>query len=328
MIDPEICFPDERTGAHAIGGSLEQLFALVHDDDVVRQTHDQIDVVLDQEDGDATREGFDQRVEFSRFGRRHSLRGLVEHQQPGSERHADGDLDPALIAMGEISNELVRPLLQPELLENGSSTRLRPGQAIQANEIATAPFKALAREANVLECAQAKKQIRDLKGSRDAEPRQRKGRLSGDVAPVQLDRSSDEIERGALAGSIRTYDGCHTTGKSLETEISHGAQPAERLVESAHLDHGAAFSWEAERRRASPIKPSGRNMTNTMKMTPRTSRCLSVWLPTTDSRNVTIKLPASGPSSVPTPPTSDITTALVETSNPKRCGATNPRSNG
>src|SRR6516162_5308328 len=152
---------------------------------MVRQTHDQIDVVLDQEDGGATREGFDQCVEFSRFGRRHSLRGLVEHQQPGSKRHADGDLDPALIAMRQTSNELVRPLLQPELLKNGSSTRLRPGQAIQANEIATAPFKTLAREANVLKCAQAKKQIRDLKRSRDAKPRQRKG-----ACPVMLRPSS------------------------------------------------------------------------------------------------------------------------------------------
>src|SRR5262249_53796302 len=143
----------------------------------------------------------------------------------------------------------------------------------------------------------------------------------------------------ALAGPIRTDDGRDAVGSSLEAEILHGAQPAERLVECAHFDHGAAFSRVASRRRASPIKPSGRNMTKMMKMTPRITRCLSVELPTTDSRNVTITLPASGPSSVPTPPTSgpssvptpptsDITTALVETSNPNRCGATNPRSNG
>src|SRR5215470_18908267 len=242
MIAPQIRFPDERTGAHVIGRSLEQLFTLMHDDDVVRQAHDQIDVVFDQKDGDAARQGFDQRVEFSRFGRRHPLRGLVKHQQSGSERHTDGDLDPALIAMGEISNKLVRVLLQPELLENRSSARLRAGQAIQPNEIAAAGFETLAGEANVLECAQAKKQISDLEGSRDAEPRQHKWRLSGDVAPVQLDgsgirtqRSRDKIEGGALAGPIRTYDGCHAMGGSLETEVSHGAQPAEGLVESAHL---------------------------------------------------------------------------------------------
>src|SRR6516225_4213276 len=282
MIDPQIRFADERIGAHAIGRSLEQLFALVHDHDVVQQTHDQIDVVLDQKDGDVTRQRFDQCVEFSRFGGRHPLRWLVEHQQAGFKRHADGNFDPALVAMGEISNELVRALLQPELLENRSSARLRPGQAIQPNEIAAAGFETLAGEANVLECAQAKKQISNLEGSRDAEPRQRKRRLSGDVTPVQLDgsgirtqRSRDEIEGSALAGPIRTYDGRHAMGGSLETEISHGAQAAEGLVESAHLDHGT-FPRDADRRRASPIKPSGRNMTNTMKMTPRTSRCLSV----------------------------------------------------
>src|SRR5262245_4320479 len=189
MIDPQIRFPDERTGAHAIGRSLEQLFTLMHDDDVVRQAHDQIDVVLDQKDGDAARQRFDQCVEFSRFGGRHPLRGLVEHQQPGFKRHADGNLDPALVAMGEISSELVRALLQAELLENGPSARLRPGQAIQSDEITVAPFQTLAGETDVLECAQSKKQIRDLKGSRDAESLQRKRRLSRDVSRVQLDRS-------------------------------------------------------------------------------------------------------------------------------------------
>src|SRR5262249_17432044 len=164
MIDPQIRFPEERTGAHAIGRSLEQLVTLMHDDDVVRQAHDQIDVVLDQKDGDAARQRFDQCVEFSRFGGRHPLRGLVEHQQPWFKRHADGNLDPALVAMGEISSELVRALLQAELLENGPSARLRPGQAIQSDEITVAPFQTLAGETDVLECAQSKKQIRDLKG--------------------------------------------------------------------------------------------------------------------------------------------------------------------
>src|SRR5262252_5154371 len=283
MCAPEIRYPAERTGAHAIGRSLEQLFTLVHDDDVVRQAHDQIDVVLDQKDGDTPHQRFDQDVEFSRFGGRHPLRGLVQHQHPGSKRHADGDLDPALVAMREISNELVRALLQTELLENGSRARLRPGQAIQPDEIAVAPFETLTGEADVLECAQTKKQIRDLKGSRDAEPRQRKRRLSGDVSSVELDRSGirpqrsrDKIEGGALAGPIRTYDGRDAMGSCLEAEIPHGAQPAERLVERAHLDHGAAFPRVASRRRASPIKPSGRNMTNTMKMTPSISRCRSV----------------------------------------------------
>src|SRR5262249_29317165 len=101
----------------------------------------------------------------------------------------------------------------------GSSARRRPGQAIHPDEIAVAPFETLTGEADVLECAQTKKQIRDLKGSRDAEPRQRKRRLSGDVSPVELDRSGirpqrsrDKIEGGALAGPIRTYEGRDAMG--------------------------------------------------------------------------------------------------------------------
>jgi hypothetical protein len=49
------------------------------------------------------------------------LRGLVEHQQPRSQRHAEGDLDPTLIAVRKIADKLVRTVLQAELLENGAS---------------------------------------------------------------------------------------------------------------------------------------------------------------------------------------------------------------
>ena len=64
------------------------------------------------------------------------------------------------------------------------------------------------------------------------------------------------------------------------------------------------------------------------RLAPPTEILTRVRIPQMPDENLHVKLPASGPSSVPTPPTSDITTALVETSNPKRCGATNPRSNG
>ena len=76
---------------------------------------------------------------------------------------------------------------------------LRPGQAIQSDEIAVAPFETLAGEADVLEYAQTKEQIRDLKGARDAEPRQRKR-----ACPVMSRPSSSTVpESGRSVPAMR-----------------------------------------------------------------------------------------------------------------------------
>src|SRR5262249_30148678 len=133
------------------------------------------------------------------------------------------------------------------------------------------------------ERGETEEQVGDLKGPGDAEPHEHKGRFSRNIAPAQLDaagvgpqRSRYEIEHGALAGAIRADDRGDTERRRLEAEITHRPQSAEGLVECGHLDHGAALARAVVSRRASPIRPSGRNMTNTMKMTPRTRRCLSV----------------------------------------------------
>ncbi len=77
----------------------------MHDHDVVRQAHDQFDVVFDEKNGDAAGQRLDQPIELRRFGRRHALRRLVEHQQFRIERHADRDFDPALVAVREIPHQ-------------------------------------------------------------------------------------------------------------------------------------------------------------------------------------------------------------------------------
>src|SRR5262245_12225661 len=95
-------------------------------------------------------------------------------------------------------------------LRGCAGTLVRAGQAVQSIEIAAARLEALAGEPDVLECGETEEQVSDLKGPGDTEPGQRKGRLAGDIAAVQLDgagvgpqRSGDEVEHGALAGAIR-----------------------------------------------------------------------------------------------------------------------------
>ena len=85
---------------------------------MVGNVHDQIDIVLNQEHGDASGQRLDECIDFRCLGRRHALRRLVEHQDSGRERHTDRDLDPALITMREIADQFVGAFVEPEFLEN------------------------------------------------------------------------------------------------------------------------------------------------------------------------------------------------------------------
>ncbi len=156
----------------------------------------------------------------------------------GCERHADRDLDPALIAMGQVADQLARVVPKAEFRQHLLGARARRGQAIQANQIATASLQALAGEPHVLEDAQTEEQVGDLERARHADAGQGVGRLAGNVASVQLDlagirpqRSGDEIERCALAGAVRSDDRRDAMALRLEAEVIDGPQPTEGLAQ-------------------------------------------------------------------------------------------------
>ena len=118
----------------------------MHDDHVIGDAHDQLDIVLDQQHRDTAGERLDQRVDLRRLGRRHPLRRLIEHQELGRERHAQRNLDPALVTVGEIAHELVRPVVEPEFLEYLVGASRGSGQTIQPDEKAGAVLETLTCE--------------------------------------------------------------------------------------------------------------------------------------------------------------------------------------
>src|SRR5688572_11722245 len=118
MIDSQISFPHEAAGTDLLRRTFKQFFSLMHYDDMVGQTQDQLDVMLDEKDGDAASQRFYQSIDIRGFGRRHALRRLVKHQELGPKRHAEGNLDPPLIAVREITYKLIRVFLQFEFFND------------------------------------------------------------------------------------------------------------------------------------------------------------------------------------------------------------------
>ena len=100
-------------------GSPSAIFLpVIENGDAVAQTHDQLDVVLDQQNGHAVVANFFQEpAQLRRFRRVHSRRGLVERQQLRFRGKSACDFQPALIAVGEIPRQRAGVLADADIAE-------------------------------------------------------------------------------------------------------------------------------------------------------------------------------------------------------------------
>ena len=89
-------------------------FAEVNDVDAVGNVHDEIHVVLDEQDGhvELVADAADELGELVRLLRVHAGSRLVEHQELRMRRQRAGDLQPALLAVGQRRRQLVLHILQ------------------------------------------------------------------------------------------------------------------------------------------------------------------------------------------------------------------------
>ncbi len=95
--------------------ALDQLAALDEDGDPVAQAEDEPHVVLDDRDGDApVADAADQVGGRPRLGRVHPRPRLVEEQDPGLAGQGPGDLQPALVAVGQVAGQGVALPPQPD----------------------------------------------------------------------------------------------------------------------------------------------------------------------------------------------------------------------
>src|SRR5215510_14153169 len=124
----EIGFDDARVLLHLGGAPLRDLLSVVEHGDVVGDLHDHAHVVLDEEDGEAeiayqlAQEGH----EAARLALGHARGGLVEEEEGGLGREGAADLEPALIAVGEVARDLVGAVAQSDHVEELRGTRPEP----------------------------------------------------------------------------------------------------------------------------------------------------------------------------------------------------------
>src|SRR5439155_16832713 len=102
-------------GGHAVGDDP----AVVEDLDSVAEVHDQRDVVRHEDDRDAVlvADPADEAQQLLGLDRVHPCVRLVEQENPGSRRDRPGDLEAALVAVGQVAGESVAVLVDPETPE-------------------------------------------------------------------------------------------------------------------------------------------------------------------------------------------------------------------
>ena len=124
----EVGLDDRRVLLHVVGHAVGDALAVVEHGDPVAQAHDQLDVVLDQQDGDArVADAADAVHEVLALGRVHAGGGLVEQQQARLGGQRAGDLDQPLLAVGQAGGRLVRGGVeadQPQRVHGASPRRL------------------------------------------------------------------------------------------------------------------------------------------------------------------------------------------------------------
>lgn len=103
IVLPQIDAADLRVGLNRGRRAVGDEPAVMQHEDPVRQAEDHLHLVFDKENGAVRREALDERHHLLRLLRPHAGGRLVQEQQLRIGDKGDGDLQGALLAMGEIA---------------------------------------------------------------------------------------------------------------------------------------------------------------------------------------------------------------------------------
>src|SRR5437870_943492 len=247
------------------GRAQRDELAEVQHRDAIAKVHDERHVVLDQEDGEAEARAnaTNEPAQAPLLPAIHAGGGLVEQKQLGLQRQGARDLEPALVAVGEVAGPLVGTVGEADQLEQrqGPATRLallgaRRGQPDHAaHEAARRPH--VTRDHHVLERRELAEQTHVLKRARDAEAGDAEGPQARDVTALIPEpagggraEARDEIEQRRLAGAVGPDQAEELAALHGERHAAHRHDTAEAAGERLHRQHVGCPRRPVVRRRA------------------------------------------------------------------------------
>ena len=224
-------------------------------------------MVLDEEDGEAelAPEQADQLGERVGLSRIHARGGLVEQEETRLGGEGPGDLEPPLIAVGEIlghflglgvetdeGEEIGGPAPRPHFLGHHSGwpeDRARH----RGVEPAVLAHQHVVEHAHVLEEPDRLEGARDPLADDGVGPEADQARaVEPDLAPVRPEQPRDEVEEGRLARPVRADEADDAARRDHQLHVAHRHEAAEAPRQTAHLEDGRPAGGPATRVRRFP----------------------------------------------------------------------------
>jgi hypothetical protein len=190
--------------------------------------------VLDEDQRDALVELEQQVGQRDALAARETRGRLVEEHELGLGRAGHGDLELALLAVGDRPHEARDPVLEADGARH--LARALPHLAVDrpARQALMAAARAEHGEVEVVLDAEAEEETGLLVGAAHPQPGASR---SGDVADVlaqELDRARrlghvarDDVEQRRLPRAVGSEDGAPLTGRDVEVDVAHGIEAAE-----------------------------------------------------------------------------------------------------
>src|SRR6266568_1076286 len=270
LLRAEVGFDDARVGLDRGRRALGDLLPVLQHHDVLAGAHDEAHVVLDEQDGDAAPLDLaDELDEEVRLLLVHPPGRLVEDEQLRVGGEGAGDLEPALVAVGEVLRELHPLLAQADEGELGERPLQRralllhlAGRAEHGGEEA-GPGAAVPAGQHVLDRRELLEEADVLEGPGHAQHHDAM-RLHAQQRPLaEADRpavgavvAGDEVEGGGLAGAVRADEPDDGALRHVEGDVVHGGEAAEALRDPPHLEQRAHCASSTRDR--SPSRKRGR----------------------------------------------------------------------
>src|SRR5512140_1099856 len=240
------------------GTLLGDLLPVAHHDDLVRDLHDERQVVLHEQHGDAhVADPRDQPSHFVRFPHVQAGRGFVEQEELRLAGERPADLDDALLAVGEADR--LRPGMGDDAEQLHDLEALLPDppllppreRQVQHPREEPRPAVDVAADHDVLEDRHLREEPDVLERPHHAADSDLAGRQGLDLRPPENDpaaigmkESRDQVEDRRLPCAVRPDQRLDRSRRDIEGEVVDGLEAAEPLADPADRKkrHGASSS--------------------------------------------------------------------------------------
>src|SRR4030095_9034502 len=317
---PQIRFEHLPVRLHGRRRPFRQHLAFDHADDVRAELHDEVHVVLDDDEAAALdliqlHQQLAQLIDEAGVDARARL---VEQHEARRRHEGHCDVDQLLLAVRQRAGIKMRDMLQPEQLDHLVAMRATSRVGLGHQPRAQRALEFLRGDDQVVAHRELAEYLQRLERPAHATPRQLQRRHAGDVLAAEFDLpggggdlSQDAVEQRRLARAVGADDADDLAGADRHADAVDGLDGAVRLLHVLDFEEGRHLAPPFRKRSPIDRMPPGSHTISTTTAMPKNTRyhfCMnfnaSMLLARRSSGSrMMMMVPITGPKNRPEPPT-------------------------